>query len=350
MNAARQRRGRRSVQAVLAAVLLVALTITACGGGDSDSSSSSNNNNDGTEQQSAREQADATYSNTATPSALGASLELDSTSSGIVQGAQEGDTGAIISGSPLDIKQAPWTAALVVSTFRNASDGQICGGVLVSPTFVMTAAHCVSKGKSAQGMSIISPAALNVVLGRTDLNSTGGERLNIKRVAVHSLWDTNTITNDYALLELATPSRQTPAVVPTATSTSLWQAGNVARLAGWGCTDMTLESGECPAKTPTLQQAKVEIRSTEQCSTDAQALTLQFDPAVELCGRGPAGAAERGCHGDSGGPLTMQANDKRWFVVGLVSWGEAQCKPNTSEFFALVAGISPDAQWYVAQA
>jgi trypsin len=199
-------------------------------------------------------------------------------------------------------------------------------------------------------MSIINPAALDVILGRTDLNSTGGERLKIKRVAVHSLWDNNNITNDYALLELATPSRQTPAVVPTPTSTSLWQAGNVARLAGWGCTDMTLESGECPAKTPTLQQAKVELRSTDQCSTDAQQLTGQFFANVQLCGRGPTGSAERGCHGDSGGPLTVLSNDNRWFVVGLVSWGEARCQPNTSEFFSLVAGIAPDAQWYIAQA
>jgi secreted trypsin-like serine protease len=349
MSATRQGRGRRPVLAVLATVFVVAMGVTACGGDDS-SSSSSTGTTSGNGEKSAREQADATYSNTAEPSALGTSLELDSTSAGIVQGAQEGDTGAIISGSPLDIKQAPWTAALVVASFRNASDGQICGGVLVSPTFVMTAAHCVSKGRTEQGMSIINPAALNVVLGRTDLNATGGERLNIKRVAVHSLWDANNITNDYALLELATPSRQTPAVVPTATSTSLWQAGNVARVAGWGCTDMTLESGECPAKTPTLQQARVELRDTEQCSTDAQQLTGQFFPDVQLCGRPPAASAERGCHGDSGGPLTVQSSDKRWFVVGLVSWGEAQCQPETSEFFALVAGIAPDAQWYIAQA
>jgi secreted trypsin-like serine protease len=348
MMAEGQRRGRRSGWTALATAMVVAIALTACGGGDSDSSSSSDKND--TKQQSARQQADASYTNTASPSALGSSLELDSTSAGIVQGASQGDTGAIIGGSPLDIKQAPWTAALVVASFRNASDGQICGGVLVSPTFVMTAAHCVSKGKTAQGMSIINPAALNVILGRTDLNATGGERLTIKRVAVHSDWDTNNITNDYALLELATPSRQTPVVVPTATSTSLWQPGIVARVAGWGCTDMTLESGECPAKTPTLKQAKVELRSTDQCSTDAQALTGQFFADVQLCGRAPAAAAERGCHGDSGGPLTVLSSDNRWFVVGLVSWGEAQCKPETSEFFSLVAGIAPDAQWYTAQA
>jgi secreted trypsin-like serine protease len=113
---------------------------------------------------------------------------------------------------------------------------------------------------------------------------------------------------------------------------------------------MTLESGECPAKTPTLQQAKVELRSTDQCSADAQQLTGQFFANVQLCGRGPTGSAERGCHGDSGGPLTVLSNDNRWFVVGLVSWGEARCQPNTSEFFSLVAGIAPDAQWYIAQA
>jgi hypothetical protein len=48
--------------------------------------------------------------------------------------------------------------------------------------------------------------------------------------------------------------------------------------------------------------------------------------------------------------LTVLSNDNRWFVVGLVSWGEARCQPNTSEFFSLVAGIAPDAQWYIAQA
>jgi trypsin len=330
-------------------LVAAALAVSACSGGsDTASDNQDTGNGSASNQVTPRQRADATYSTIKTPSALGTALQLDVADVG-VGGAGQSDTGAIIAGSPLDIKDAPWSAALVVATYRNASDGQICGGVLIKPTYVMTAAHCVSDGKTDTGMRIISPTALDVVLGRTDLNATGGERLQIKRILVHSLWDRNAITNDFAFLELATPSRQNPVVLPTSTSTSLWQPGVVARLVGWGCTDMTLENGKCPSKTPTLRQSKVELRSTAQCSTDAQALTGTFSPQTQICGRGPAGSSERGCHGDSGGPLTVMGSDSRWFLVGLVSWGEAHCAANTSEFFGFTPSIAADAQYYISQ-
>jgi secreted trypsin-like serine protease len=49
----------------------------------------------------------------------------------------------IIGGSVAAPGQFPWMVALVDPRARNAADGQFCGGTVIAPLVVLTAAHCV---------------------------------------------------------------------------------------------------------------------------------------------------------------------------------------------------------------
>ena len=86
----------------------------------------------------------------------------------------------IVGGQPVDISQVPWQTALVVSPLTNdgnAHERQFCGGSLVAPNVVITAAHCIfnQEGDALQ----VFPEDVNVVTGRTVLSSSQGQELPV---------------------------------------------------------------------------------------------------------------------------------------------------------------------------
>ena len=239
-----------------------------------------------------------------------------------------GGDNAVVNGSPADISEAPWTAALA----DRATASQFCGGVLVDATQVWTAAHCVTEPDTTD---IIDPDGVAVILGRTDLRDDSGELIAIDEILVSDQWDPARTDHDFAALILATPSRSQPIAVPTLDSTTLWDAGSPALLVGWGCT--AGREGGCNAA-PTLQQANLTVASEEGCSRGAQG---GFDASAMLCTTGGRGGAQA-CFGDSGGPLTALADDNTRFLIGIVSFGVTDCEPGSPAFFALAAAFPGD--------
>lgn len=239
-----------------------------------------------------------------------------------------GGDNAVVNGSPADISDAPWTAALA----DRATASQFCGGVLVDATQVWTAAHCVTEPDTTD---IIDPDGVAVILGRTDLRDDTGELIAVDEILVSDQWNPNTTDHDFAALILATPSRSQPIAVPTLDSTTLWDAGSPALLVGWGCT--AGREGGCNA-TPTLQQADLTVASEDGCSRGARG---GFNASSMLCTTGGRGGAQA-CFGDSGGPLTALADDNTRFLIGIVSFGVTDCEPGSPAFFGLAAAFPGD--------
>lgn len=161
----------------------------------------------------------------------------------------------------------PWAAALY-----DPANGGVCTGVLISPTYVLTAAHCAGV-----------PTALVGAADRTTIAP-----ISIDNALVHPSYDAVNHYYDVALLHLATPVYNTKPVKLTtqAQANSYLKPNRAATIAGWGYTTS-------PGTYSNLLTQHGIVMS---------GLTLQNTWMVFLDQTsGP-------CAGDSGGPLIVQVS------------------------------------------
>lgn len=246
--------------------------------------------------------------------------------------ADPSDGTRIVGGSGAAPGAWPWQAAVIDARYDDYQ-GQFCGGSLVAPRWVLTAAHCVV----FQGTPT-SPSALRIMLGRTRLSATGGEDLAVSRIIVHPSYDAAASNYDVALIELSVPSSQTPVRLAASGQSDLWSGGQPAVVTGWGTTSPRGDSYP-----DDLLQATVPIRSDAECG---QMLGSPFQAATMMC----AGYAEGGrdsCYGDSGGPLVVEDREGGWRQAGVVSWGYQCAAPNSPGAYARV-GSDPLRGWIEA--
>jgi secreted trypsin-like serine protease len=180
-----------------------------------------------------------------------------------------------------------------------------CGGSLIDPEWVLTAAHCVSD---------VTPADFRIVLGAARL-SDGGSPHQPVEVRVHPAYDGDATNGaDVALVRLSAPVRDVTPLEPVgAGDRTVWASGARARVLGWGVTD---ESGSEPSDE--LRSASVVIDS------DAAMAGAYGDlfKASDMLGAGrPTGHVDA-CAGDSGGPLVAGSERTGFRQVGIVSFGK----------------------------
>lgn len=215
----------------------------------------------------------------------------------------------VVGGEDATEGQFPWMVALVQSFENDAYVGHYCGGTLVAPEWVLTAAHCVT---STVDFSTNNPEFLDLVIGRTNLSLEGGERIRAREIIVHPEYAASRYP-DFALIRLETAS-QYPTIELATAGTSLEQADTLATVSGWGRTE------ENDAFTPPeLQYTQLPIVDFDVCKDRYGA---NFPEQSLIC----AGFLEDGgrdaCRGDSGGPLFAEASSGvRIRQLGVVSFG-----------------------------
>lgn len=241
--------------------------------------------------------------------------------------ASSAPAGAVVGGTDADAGEYPWMAAI----FRGEPNrtellgGQFCGGSLIAPAVVISAAHCINDlVDSTLGMLPVDPAGLgvSVMLGETRLDGSGGERIRVR--SFHLFPHPN---SDIAVLRLWEPSSLTPIRWAGPDDLDLYEAGTMATVTGWGATN---ENGGYPN---TLKEARVPIVSDLSCS---QSYPGQIDPTTMVCAGYPQGGTDT-CGGDSGGPIMVPDREGGFVLIGTTWFGDGCARPNAPGVYAETA-------------
>ncbi|KAM9241708.1 chymotrypsin-like elastase family member 2A [Dugong dugon] len=212
----------------------------------------------------------------------------------------------VVGGEDAELNSWPWQVSLQYHSLGKWH--HTCGGFLVAKNWVVTAAHCISSSRTYR-----------MLLGRHSLSTeeAGSLVVSVSKSVVHQDWNSNYITNgnDIALLKLANSVSLSKKIKLA----NLPPAGSILAnnypcyVTGWG---RLQTNGALP---DILQQGLLLVVDYATCSR-----TGWWGSSVKtnmVCAGGDGVTAS--CKGDSGGPLNCQADNGKWEVHGVVSFGSS---------------------------
>ncbi|XP_007998145.1 zinc finger protein 408 isoform X3 [Chlorocebus sabaeus] len=231
--------------------------------------------------------------------------------------------GRIVEGWDAEIGMSPWQVML----FRKSPQELLCGASLISDRWVLTAAHCLLYPPWDKNFTE------NDLLVRIGKHSRTRYERNIEKISmlekiyIHPRynWREN-LDRDIALMKLKKPITFSDYIYPVClpdreTAASLFQAGYKGRVAGWGNLKETWTANVGKVQPSVLQVVNLPIVERSVCKDSTR---IRITDNMFCAGYKP-GEGKRGdaCEGDSGGPFVMKNPlNKRWYQMGIVSWGE----------------------------
>ncbi|KAM6961593.1 ovochymase-1 [Tautogolabrus adspersus] len=210
---------------------------------------------------------------------------------------QEAET-RIIGGQEAWANSWPWQVSLRFSSMP------ACGGAIIGPLWVVSAAHCFKRYNKASFWTVLA--------GKHDLDNPhelGQQLVGVSMIISHHGYNPRTKECDLALLKLQQPLVFNSFVRPIDVWTSPLAPHRKCTITGWGS---TRENGP---RVNRLQEVNVTILPLDVCN---QFYLGRMRPSMFCAGKEGGGADA--CQGDSGGPLSCFTGSK-YELAGLVSWG-----------------------------
>ncbi|KAL4535006.1 hypothetical protein Ndes2526B_g05920 [Nannochloris sp. 'desiccata'] len=192
--------------------------------------------------------------------------------------------------------------------------GALCGGTLIAPNAVLTAAHCIAEW-GRQNL-IVNTRLYIGLLSRNNVAACNGingcEPRRIKDFVVHPNYNINNPVTvaDIAILIIDTPSTIKPA--PMAKTKPI--VGKLQTIAGWGI----MASSQATAIN--LMHTEVRVATDAQCEFSPDFFDAQGSICSVSAGSWPNSYTATACQGDSGGPLYNREVSPPE-LVGSVSYG-----------------------------
>ncbi|KAM6448314.1 transmembrane protease serine 2 isoform 3-T4 [Liasis olivaceus] len=192
----------------------------------------------------------------------------------------------------------PWQVSLHIKRTH------LCGGSIITPEWIVTAAHCVEGAHS-------DPSSWTVyagILRQSEMIPSKGFR--VARIISHPNYDSASKNNDVALMKLQYPlSFNGPVCLPNAGM--MFETNQQCWISGWGA---KYQGGNTSKE---LNAALVPLIDSSICN--GRYIYNGIILPTMICAGYLQGKVDS-CQGDSGGPLVTMKN-VLWWLVGDTSWG-----------------------------
>ncbi|KAH1168116.1 urokinase-type plasminogen activator [Mauremys mutica] len=222
----------------------------------------------------------------------------------------------IVGGSIAAIESQPWIATIFHYSRKMGQNKFVCGGSLIDPCWVLTAAHCFSQlGTDSSGYT--------VVLGKSKLDATDDKEqtFQVERIINHHEYsdEGGDFNSDIALMKIKSSSGHC-AVESEYVKTICLPSENLVLMDNSQCevSGYGKEDNWDIYYSKILKTANVNLISQSLCRDEYYDQTRVNDNMV--CA-GDVQWKSDACKGDSGGPLVCEHNG-RMSLYGIVSWGD----------------------------